>query len=349
LANLMWLPDWKEEKLVCWLKFDGPNCITVDAANCLLPVKTGNPRPVDMGKGMYKSMWGIEFVEGSCITLHPDGLRTTQIPCTLTSAPTLDTLACTSKRPYAWLGSEPDSKHFTITCWFYWPANPTPGDKVLIQTTPRPKSPPIASLYVECEEKDNQREWLWIMVDRHEVKRVIRTPKLMQGWHSMAVVSSTRTHHKHPFEGTKFFLDEWSVPLKQVWMPNDFYVIGNFSGTYEGGEGKKPFGLITDFRIYGSTLSDSAIKAIAQSSDTESHPDEIVRTLAHMDAATILAQRLDVPDSAAECLRALGSLATLASQRAKIYSVCGRDLLRMLDSPHPMIKRQAARLMTNMA
>jgi len=321
----------------------------VDAANCLLPVKTGNPRPVDMGKGMYKSMWGIEFVEGSCITLHPDGLRTTQIPCTLTSAPTLDTLACTSKRPYAWLGSEPDSKHFTITCWFYWPANPTPGDKVLIQTTPRPKSPPIASLYVECEEKDNQREWLWIMVDRNEVKRVIRTPKLMQGWHSMAVVSSTRTHHKHPFEGTKFFLDEWSVPLKHVWMPNDFYVIGNFSGTYEGGEGKKPFGLITDFRIYGSTLSDSAIKAIAQSSDTESHPDEIVRTLAHMDAATILAQRLDVPDSAAECLRALGSLATLASQRAKIYSVCGRDLLRMLDSPHPMIKRQAARLMTNMA
>ena len=53
---------------------------------------------------------------------------------------------------------------------------------------------------------------------------------------------------------------------------------------------------------------------------TDSHPDKIARMLASMNAATILAQRLDVPDSAAECLRALGSLTptTCKSKRGAI-------------------------------
>merc|ERR1712060_1025243 len=106
-------------------------------------------------------------------------------------------------------------------------------------------------------------------------------------------------------------------------------------------EGKSPFGLITDFRIYAGALSQKEVEDMARAADTEHHPDQIARMLAEKDAANILAQRLDVPDSAAECLRALGSLATLASQRAKIYEVCGRQVLKMLESPSPMIQRQA--------
>jgi len=79
----------------------------------------------------------------------------------------------------------------------------------------------------------------------------------------------------------------------------------------------------------------------------ECHPDQLTRKLAALDAASILALRLDVPDSAAECLRALGSLASLASERAKIFSVCGRRVLQLIDSPLPMIQRQATRLINN--
>merc|ERR1719383_999182 len=85
LANLMWMPDQEEERLVCWLKFDGAKCIALDASNVLLPVKAGNPLPVAIGKGMYKSCWGIEFVENSCVTLHPDGLKTHKVPGSQTS------------------------------------------------------------------------------------------------------------------------------------------------------------------------------------------------------------------------------------------------------------------------
>merc|ERR1712151_243744 len=120
-------------------------------------------------------------------------------------------------------------------------------------------------------------------------------------------------------------------------------MVGNESRALDSG-----FGLITDFRSYARTLSDAEISDLWKTKDVEDHPDRIVRRLAQRDAATILAQRLDVPDSAAECLRALGSLATLAEQRAKIYSVCGRQVLQMLDSPLPMIQRQAARLLNNM-
>lgn len=48
-------------------------------------------------------------------------------------------------------------------------------------------------------------------------------------------------------------------------------------------------------------------------------------------------------------LRALGSLATLSSQRAKIFHVCGRQLLRLMKSPQPMVQRQAKRLLNNLS
>merc|ERR1712061_655580 len=102
------------------------------------------------------------------------------------------------------------------------------------------------------------------------------------------------------------------------------------------------------------TLREREIKAMVhpnnfESHPLESHPDKIARKLAYKNAAVILAQRLDVPDSAAECLRALGSLATLVSQRAKIYNECGRQLLKMLNSPLPMIQRQATRILNNIS
>merc|ERR1712232_208886 len=160
----------------------------------------------------------------------------------------------------------------------------------------------------------------------------------------LAVVSSTGGNSQNPFDGTNFYLDEWMHPtLKGTWLKNDFYLVGN--DARDGG--MKPFGLVADFRMYARSLHDEEIKAMYRASSVDQHPDRIVRRLADMDAATILAQRLDVPDSAAECLRALGSLATLSAQRAKIYSVCGREVLQLLGSPLPMVKRQASRLLNN--
>merc|ERR1712232_1084358 len=119
-------------------------------------------------------------------------------------------------------------------------------------------------------------------------------------------LSSNNENEDNPFDGTKFFLDDWHCLLPDVYVKNEFFVVGNDTGY----GGKKPFGLITDFRIYARTLSDREISALVHAKDVASHPDKIVRRLADMDAATMLAQRLDGPDSGAESLRALGSLAT---------------------------------------
>mmetsp|Transcript_29421 Transcript_29421/g.51577 ORF Transcript_29421/g.51577 Transcript_29421/m.51577 type:complete len:1122 (-) Transcript_29421:32-3397(-) len=379
IANLMWLPDLKEEGLVCWLRFDGPRCITVDASNVLLPVRTGNPKPVDIGKGMYKSSWGIEFVEGSFVTLHPDGLKTYQIPGLLTSASPSDTFENMSKKPYEWLGKPPHKKCFTITCWFYWPddeevtaenGSKKKMNKVLIQSrtgVPTEGERDTAFdkrmsasyvLYIDYESEPNKKEGKWTLIEcvdekRNEKrKRPLTTPKLKQGWHMLALVSSTNEEEKE-FNGTKFFLDEWKTQLDNVWVANDFYRVGNAASniapelTPSPQDAKRPFGLITDFRIYARVLRDDEIKSMVRSRDMDNHPDKLARKLADMNAAKILAQRLDVPDSAAECLRALGSLAALSSQRAKIFSECGRQVLRMLESPLPMIQRQAVRLMNN--
>lgn len=340
LANLMWLPDLKEERLVCWLKFDGPKCVTVDAANVLIPVKDGSPRAADIGKGMYQSTWGVRFVEGSAVTLHPDGLRTHEVPGILTAASPLSTFESTSRHRYAWLDeAPPDPRHFTVTCWFYWPLDDSKRSKVLLQTT---KEDRMSLVYLDCE-KD--KDGIWTLTTDKHTKRQLKTPKLNAGWHMLSIVSSTEHNRADPFNGTRFFLDTWHHPLQGTWLKNEFYMVGNDSGQ----KGQKPFGLITDFRIYARSLSVEEITTMVHSRDTENHPDQIVRRLAHMDAASVLAQRLDVPDSAAECLRALGSLATLVTQRAKIYSICGRDVLKMLDSPLPMVQRQAARLLTNIS
>jgi len=344
LANLLWLPDQNEENLVCWLKFDGPKCITVDAANVLMPIKEGNPRPADIGKGMYKSTWGVQFVEGSCVTLHPDGLKTHQLPGLLTSASPADTFENTSKSSYERLDNESaNEKHFTISCWFYWPLTTTKGECVLVQATDRTSQ---IFLNLDEDEGNSGDKAVWNLVVNHSGQKTrcpLKTPKLSPGWHMLSLVSSTSQNRANPFDGTKFFLDDWHCMLKNAWVDNNFYIVGNDQGT----DGKKPFGLICDFRIYARSLPDDELTNMVRSKDTESHPDRIARMLASMNAANILAQRLDVPDSAAECLRALGSLATLQSQRAKIFSVCGKKVLRMLDSPLPMIQRQAARLVSN--
>jgi len=253
----------------------------------------------------------------------------------------LGTFEATSRRGYEWLDEHPpDPRHFTVTCWFCWPLNSLKGNKVLLQSAPPERT---TQLYLDCE-KEPEGVWTLVTVDGEKrTKRPLKTPKLNPGWHMLSIVSSTDRNRSDPFNGTKFFLDDWHQELKRAWVKNEFYMVGNDAGH----EGRKPFGLITDFRIYARALSDDEISAMVHSKDTEQHPDKIVRRLAHMDAATILAERLDVPDSAAECLRALGSLATLVSQRAKIYSICGRQVLRMLDSPLPMIQRQAARLLNN--
>jgi len=298
------------------------------------------------------------------------------VPATLTSASPGDTLEAMSFQPYEWLVKpkpeedptkrEDPTKSFSITCWFYWPAPSKPEggkDRVLLTSTPTKNdekekwgAPPSVFIHYNKEEGKDQTdvEWVWIFVDKSDTERLVRTPKLLEGWHSMAIVSSK--------EGTTFYLDtDFKIEMKNIWLRNDFYMVGNngplplppdskeASQEREDGQvGKKPFGLLADFRIYGHSLTPDEVKFVANSTDSEQHPDEIARLLADKDAVTILAQRLDVPDSAAECLRALGSLAALASQRAKIYKVCGPQILKMLDSPFHMIERQASRLLNNL-
>lgn len=341
LANLMWAPGIKQERLVCWLKFDGSRCLTVDAANVLMPIRAGDPKPVDIGQGMYKSTWGVEFVPGSCLTLHPDGLKTYNVPALLTTASPMDTFKNTSQSPYHWLDQPPDPRHFTISCWFFWPLrgeSSEAGQCVLLQSS-RPEM--LIQIFVNFEQDP---EGVWTLVDYTRTHRPIKTPKLNPGWHLLTLVSSTDRSPAQPFNGTKFFLDEWCKILKDVWILNDFYVLGNDLSR----GGRKPFGLIADFRIYARSLPDTEVQKMVTAEGTENHPDHIARRLAELNAATVLVQRLDVPDCAAECLRALGSLATLSSQRAKIFHVCGRQLLRLMKSPQPMVQRQAKRLLNNL-
>jgi hypothetical protein len=355
----MWMPDLKEELLVCWLKFDGPNCITVDASNVLIPLEYGKPRPVDIGKGMYKSSWGIEFVEHSMVKLHLEGLKTYQVPGTLTSASPGDSFTEMTREPYRWLTDSLDTNDrrnkFTISCWFYWPLHSgkekEPKKRVLLNSSKDGEF----LIYVKYSSGpkdggDSQQEpqSCWCLGRKEGSRfeqRPVKTPPLNPGWHMLTVVSDVVEDDTGAKSGqTTLFLDEWKsepIPAEEFWLPNDFMVVGNSTN------GIHPFGLITDFRIYAKPLKEMDIQTMARCADTRDHPDQLCRTLADMDAATILAQRLDVPDSAAECLRALGSLAALSSQRAKIFSKCGRRILQMIESPLPMIKRQAARLINN--
>ncbi|CAL1173257.1 unnamed protein product, partial [Cladocopium goreaui] len=98
----------------------------------------------------------------------------------------------------------------------------------------------------------------------------------------LTVVSSTTESPAQKYNGTKFFLDEWCKRLPKV-------------------RGRKPFGLIADFRIYARCLSDDEVRKLSRAENTDKHPDQIARRLAELDAATVLVQRLDVLDCAAEC------------------------------------------------
>jgi len=232
-------------------------------------------------------------------------------------------------------------RHFTLTCWFYWPLGNPNVNNVLVQSKP----PRHSQIYFNCEEvspSESDAQGHWTLTDEAGKARKMKTHNLHPGWHMLALVSSTDTNKVAPFNGTKFFIDE-KAQVHDFWVKNEFYVVGNDSSH----DGKKPFGLITDFRIYARSLPDMEILEMVQSPSVHSHPDQIVTKLANMDAATILAQRLDCPDSAVECLRALGSLGTKASERAKIYSVCGREILRLLESPLPLVQRMASRLLNN--
>ena len=51
-----------------------------------MPIKIGPSKKADVGRGLYKSQWGCEFLEGSSILLHPDGLRTHSLPALLCEA-----------------------------------------------------------------------------------------------------------------------------------------------------------------------------------------------------------------------------------------------------------------------
>mmetsp|Transcript_52414 Transcript_52414/g.125208 ORF Transcript_52414/g.125208 Transcript_52414/m.125208 type:complete len:1158 (-) Transcript_52414:68-3541(-) len=353
LANVMWLPDVDREWLVCWLKFDGPQCIAVDGSNVLLPLKVGNPKPADIGKGMYRSSWGIEFVDESCVKLHPEGLQTDRIPGILTSASPVDTFANTAHQPVKFLDIDhpngPDPRLFTITCWFYWEKvsrSTNRRDRVLVQSAPDEHGETLTQIYIDFESVQGKGsdDGIWTIVDKDKYKRPLKTPQLSPGWHMLALVSSTRdSPATNEFNGTLFYLDTWYHKLEGIWVKNNFSIVGN---AYTQGY-RNPFGLIADFRIYARALPHEELEKMSRAKDASQHPDRILRKLRDMHAAQILAQRVDVPDSAAECLRALANLATLSSERAKIFSVCGSKVLQMLDSPLPMIKRQSSRLLTN--
>merc|ERR1719291_887831 len=360
------MPDLDQERLGCWLKLDSPSSIALDASNVLLPIKVGGPRRVPLGKGMYKSTWGIEFLTGSCVMLHPDALCTDRIPGLLTTASPLDTWAVvgnvpSNQEPYQWYDPDrPNYRHFTITCWFFWPLHfgrlrgsddpmNSRGQAVLISSKGQSEDDRVSQVYFDHDNRAERPDdrgttyGTWTLVDNKRRRRPLQTPELSPGWHMLSVVSSSCSNSDpklqakdKELDGTKFYLDGWSTTLKKVWIDNDFYIVGNDSG--HGGQ--RPFGALADFRIYARTLPDAEIQAMRVTRDpnvlsepSAVVPDRIARRLANLDAATALVHGLDVPDTAAECLRALGNLASLQSQRARIYQLCGRKLLQMLDSP----------------
>jgi len=355
LANLMWLPDGKEENLVCWLKFDaGLSGVAIDSANVLMPVHRGEPVAVDIGKGMYKSTWGIEFVKGSYVQLHKDGLWQGLIPALLTSASPSDDFRTTSADHYKYMVAPGLKENSTITCWYYWPEDKSkvPSERVLLETDSGER---VASIKYDRE----QQRGLWCLMDKQGSVYQFEIPKLQAGWHHVAIVSKKEKSEPHQ-EGTRLYLDGKDYhsheragggPMAKRWLKDGLFIVGNTKA------GDCPFGLIADFRIYATALAPNHITAMSTEEEVRgdhrtgfrSHPDSIVRKLADMDAVRILALRLDVPDCAAECLRALGSLASYGPSRAHIFGVCGMEALRLLHSPHSMIKRLAARLLTNMA
>merc|ERR1712217_307610 len=97
------------------------------------------------------------------------------------------------------------------------------GDRVLLTSTPTPSSPtPDPVIFIHCnKEPPYENEWVWIFVDEKDTERLVRTPKLADGWHSMAIVSSQ--------ESTTFYLDgtDFQVKMPNIWLRNNFYMVGN--------------------------------------------------------------------------------------------------------------------------
>ncbi|CAD7966050.1 unnamed protein product [Amoebophrya sp. A25] len=86
----------------------------------------------------------------------------------------------------------------------------------------------------------------------------------------------------------------------------------------------------------------------ADTPDANYFPDQIVRCIVENNGVAVCASRLDIADTATECLRLLGTLATLQEARSEIFGICGPRLLQLRESPLPMIRRQAARLLQNL-
>jgi len=350
IANLCWGVD----HVVCWLKFDSATSVAVDSANVLHPRRTFQPpRPVELGRGLYGSVWGQEFVQESCILLHPDGFSTEKVPSTLAFASPSDTFRTTSV-PYQ--GLDPEVTHFmageegremkraalSIVCWFHWPLceeSANQHDHVLLQALAQEDNSKRTQIRVNKDER-------WVICDDRGTKWRIRTPKILAGWHMMTLVSEA--------EGTRFHIDdEWSHTIKNAWILNSFFVLGN-EASPQNDPGKKPFGLIADFRIYARCLNPQEIAWMASvtgemiEKGDRRFPDWPARELCHPAVIDALVRGLAVPDSCVSCLRALGSLATFLPMRSYIYGVCGNQVMGLLDSPLPMVQRLACRAMANM-
>jgi hypothetical protein len=321
IANLCWNPS----NLVCWLKFDSPYNVGVDAACVLLPVISGKEyTPVGIGQGLYRSHWGTEFIGGTGIVLHPDGVSTHQVPSTLTNANLSDSFLHTST-PFLYV-DPPDPRDFTVTCWVRAPF-PKGKKRVLLQSHPRTGKHQILFMSPQGE---------WMITDEvgriHAVRRV---PTLRAGWHFIALQSSEK--------GVQFIIDDCVWPLaEKVYVTNNFHGVGADVVAKEGS-----FGAIADFRIYNITVPEDDLLNLPNLG-INGCPDFICRNLYDMGVHYALPRALTVPDCAVECLRCYGSLATYEKMRGPVFSLCGYKAVQMLDSPMPMVQRQAARLLNNL-
>jgi len=245
----------------------------------------------------------------------------------------------TSKNPFeSIMGQEEaqgqNEKHFTVTAWFLWPLSKDDAHPlhVLIQSKKKP--------LIWCNTGgDGQGLWHFMGIDGNVYD--VKPPILGPGWHMFAFISSTNGSSTHPFQGSKIYFDTWHEEKPMKWMKNEFFVVGNDSVN-----GKCPFGTICDFRIYAKALNHEDIMDIYKRR-SKKDPDQLVKRLARLNAVEILSRRLDVPDSSAECLRCLASLATYASLRPLVFACAGEAALELLYSPLNMLQRQAARLIQN--
>eukprot|EP00397_Hematodinium_sp_SG-2012_P012969 GEMP01013155.1.p1 GENE.GEMP01013155.1~~GEMP01013155.1.p1 ORF type:complete len:842 (+),score=156.75 GEMP01013155.1:58-2583(+) len=192
LANLLWYGGLREEHLLCWLKFD--RSVAADSSNVLLPIKTGNPKLVDVGNGLGVENWGVEFNNDSSVILHPDALKTHKVPGILLSASPSDTFSTTSAT-FQSITKTTTEKNWTISAWFWWPLS---GGY-------------IQRRHVFVESKKETLIWCnmrssgngtWCFRSTDGSQKELTVPPMSPGWHMIAVVSST-TDSPSQFNGTK--------------------------------------------------------------------------------------------------------------------------------------------------